>query len=54
MKKIDMEIKNWLCDGDEEWAEELKTITVDEALARADIDVYDLWDLIEWLRKFCD
>lgn len=49
-----MEIKNWLCVGDEEWAEELKTITLDEAFVRADLDYDDLWDLIEWLRKFCD
>ena len=54
MKKIDMEIKNWFCYDDEEWAEELKTITLDEAFARSDLDYDDLWDLIEWLRKFCD
>ena len=54
MKKIDMEIKNWFCYDDEEWGEELKTITVYEAFARADLDYYDLWDLIQWLRKFCD
>ena len=54
MKKIDMEIKNWLCYDDEEWAEELKTITLDEAFARADLDYDDLWDLIDWLRIHCN
>ena len=53
-KKIDTEIKNWFCYDDEEWAEELKTITLDEAFARADLDYDDLWDLIDWLRIHCD
>lgn len=55
MKKIDIAIKDWFCsDDDEEWVEELKTITLDEAFARSDLDYDDLWDLIDWLRMYCD
>lgn len=53
MKKIDMEIKKWFCSiGD--WEEFFETQTIDKALEEADLDFYSLWDLIEWLRKFCD
>lgn len=53
MKKIDMEIKNWFCCIGE-WEDFFKTRTIDEAFEEADLDFYSLWDLIEWLRKFCD
>ena len=54
MKKIDMEIKKWFYSQDEEWAEFLKTETIDEAFNQADFDYYSLEDLIKWLRKYCD
>ena len=52
-KKIDTEIKNWFCCIGE-WEEFFKTHTIDEAFEEADLDFYSLWDLIQWLRKFCD
>lgn len=53
-KEIDTAIKDWFCYNNEEWTEELKTITLDEAFARADLDYHELWNLIQWLRKHCD
>ena len=52
-KKIDTEIKNWFCCIDE-WEDFFKTHTIDEAFEEADFDFCSLWDLIQWLRKFCD
>ena len=54
MKKIDMEIKKWFCYQGKEWADFLKTDTIDDAFYFADFEYEELWNLIQWLRKHCD
>ncbi len=53
-KKIDTAIKKWFCDNDEDWKNFFKTRSINDAFQSAGLDSYDLEDLIEWLRIFCD
>ena len=53
-KKIDTAIKKWFCDNDEDWKDFFKTRSINDAFQSAGLDSYDLEDLIEWLRIFCD
>lgn len=55
-KKIDTVIKDWLCydNNDKEWKDFFEAHTVDDIFEQVNFDSDDLWDLIQWLRKFCD